>query len=364
MINNNRVVSEVRPVSEIKREYYRFPFTAIVGQDLLKRALILNVINPDIGGVLIRGEKGTGKSIAVRGLSEVLPEIEVVTGCRYNCAPRGDYEQLCPECQTKYDENNGILPSINRPIKIVDMPLNITEDRLLGTIDIEKILHQGAKSFEPGLLAEAHRGILYIDEINLLDDAIIDLLLDAAAMGVITIEREEISMSYQSRFILIGSMNPEEGELRPQLLDRFGLQVSVMTLKDAESRMEIVRRTNEFSKTPKEFRDKYEPEQLALKQKIIRAREQFRNVIVAPQFNELISRLSLDFHVDGHRADIIMRRAVQANAAFDGRTEVSVDDVILSAELALPHRMRRLPFEELEFSTMMLRKLVEKHLTK
>lgn len=321
-----------------------YPFIAIVGQEMMKKALILNAIDPEIGGVLIQGQKGTAKSISVRGLAEILPGIAVVEGCRFNCDPE-DKENLCPECEQRQAE--GRFNVVKRPIKVIDLPLNTTEDRLLGSIDIERILREGTKAFEPGILAEAHRGILYVDEINLLDDYVVDTLLDAAAMGIALVEREGISVSYPAKFIIVGSMNPEEGELRPQLLDRLALLVSVKGITDIASRIEIVRRRERFTSNPEEFRKKFNVEQNDLRARIVKARETLPFITITPQLLEMIARLSMDFKVDGHRADIIIERAARANVAFDGRREVTVDDIIVAAEMALPHRMRRTVAEEL-----------------
>ena len=340
-----------------KKEFY--PFAAIVGQEALKKALILNVINPEIGGVLIRGEKGTAKSIAVRGLVDILPKIKVVKGCRFNCDPDIP-EKYCFECKIKA-ERNEIVPEY-KPVSIVDIPLNITEDRLVGSIDIEKVLTEGKKSFEPGLLAKAHRNILYIDEINLLEDNIIDALIDVAAMGVVTIEREAISMSYPSKFILIGSMNPEEGELRPQLLDRLALQVEIKGLDNVKDRVEVIKRSREFLEDPVGFRQKFAEEEKKIRERIAEASERLKDVSTPPRVMALISRIGIDFNIDGHRGDIIMERTARTHAAFEGRTETDVEDVIVAAELALPHRMRKRPFEEEEFSSSMLRRLVEKYI--
>jgi len=343
---------------EMKTQRELFPFTAIVGQDDMKLALILNSIDPDIGGVLIQGQKGTGKSISVRGLAELLPEIEVISGCLYSCDPR-DKEKWCWECKEKYGKGNVEIPISKRPIKVVELPLNATEDRVVGTIDIEKILTQGLKAFEPGILAEANRGILYIDEINLLDDYIVDVLLDAAAMGVVTVEREAVSVSYPGKFIIVGSMNPEEGALRPQLLDRIALQVKVKGVEDIQGRMEIVKRREEFNQNPAAFREKYKAQQEELRKKIERARELLKDVNITPEQLELIAKISLSFGVDGHRADIIIERTAKALAAWNGRLNVEIEDIIKAAEFALPHRMRKRPFEEEEFSVEKLRRVVE-----
>ena len=339
-----------------KKKRVLFPFTAIVGQEKMKRALILNAIYPEIGGVLIRGQKGTGKSVSVRALADVLPDIEV-TGCRFNCDP-AEPENFCSECEMR--ASKGMLQTFSRPVMVVDLPLNITEDRLLGSIDIEKILHEGSRSFEPGILAEAHRGILYVDEINLLDDYIVDILLDAASSGRVVIEREGISITHPAKFIIVGSMNPEEGELRPQILDRIALQTDVVGIHDVDKRIEIIRRREEFSKDPEAFREKYRPAQEELKARITEARSILNNVTTPERIYNLIGQICLDFDVDGHRADIIIERAARANAAFEGRLEVTAEDVIIAAEMALPHRMRRRPYEGEEFSIDALRRWVSK----
>jgi magnesium chelatase subunit I len=337
-----------------------YPFTAIVGQEAMKKALILNAINPRIGGVLARGQKGTAKSTAVRALTEVLPEIEVVAGCRFNCNP-SDPEKLCWECKERYEK--GTLRTKMRPIKVVDLPLNATEDRVVGSLDIEKVLTEGLRSFEPGILAEANQGILYVDEINLLDDYVVDVLLDAAAMGICTVERESVSVSHPAEFIIVGTMNPEEGELRPQLLDRIALQAEIKGLKDSEQRTEIIKRIHEFNANPHKFRAKYEEEQRKLRARIVKARQLLPRVTTPSKILDIIAKICIDFNVDGHRADIIIERTARTNAAYEGRTQVTVDDVIEAAELVLPHRMRRRPFEEGEFSSDLLRTLVTREET-
>ncbi len=330
----------------------------MINQEKLKRALILNVINPEIGGVLIRGRKGVGKSAAVEGLTDILPEIEVVKGCRYNCDPN-DPEHFCPECREKQEK--GTIERVKKRMEVVKLPLNITEDRLIGSIDIEKALTEGTKAFEPGLLAKAHRNILYVDQINLLEDNVVDLLLDAAAMGMVAVEREGISVSYQSHFIFIGTMNPEEGELRPQLLDRLALQVEVETIRDVEKRVEIMKRMNAFSENPLAFKSQFRGAEDTVSKKIREARKLLPEVETPENILYIITKLGIDFNLDGHRGDIIMERTAQTNAAFEGRKEVAVEDVILAAEMALPHRMRKQPFEEEKFSSEMLKKLVDSY---
>jgi magnesium chelatase subunit I len=352
--------AKAQEVPRMKARKLEYPFTAIVGQDVLKRALVLNVVNPKVGGVLIRGEKGTGKSIAVRALADILPPIDVVDGCKYNCDPRKT-EKLCNECKALLEK--GELRAVKAPTKIVNLPLNITEDRLVGSIDIERILNEGTRSFEPGLLAEAHRGILYVDEINLLEDNVVDVLLDAAAMGMVTIEREGISLNYPADFIIIGSMNPEEGELRPQLLDRLALQAEVMGIHDVGQRVEIMKAAREFALDPVVFRDQHRDNLKGLREEIIRARDLLPKVTTPDSVLAIITKIGIDFNIDGHRGDIIIERTARTNAAFEGRLQTTPDDVILAAEMALPHRMRKQPFEEESFSAEMLRRLVRKYET-
>jgi magnesium chelatase subunit I len=344
----------------MKTKKVDFPFTAIVGQEVLKRALILNVVNPKVGGVLIRGEKGTGKSIAVRAMADILPPIEIVEGCKFNCDPKKP-DKFCNDCKALLEKNE--VKVVKAPTKIVNLPLNITEDRLVGSIDIERILNEGVRSFEPGLLAEAHRGILYVDEINLLEDNVVDVLLDAAAMGMVTIEREGISLNYPSEFIIIGSMNPEEGELRPQLLDRLALQAEVTGIDNVEQRVEIMMATREFSLDPIVFRDQHREKLKTLREEIVHARELMGKVKTPDSVLGIITKIGIDFNIDGHRGDIIIERTARTNAAFEGRTESTPDDVILAAEMALPHRMRKQPFEEESFSAEMLRRLVRRYET-
>jgi magnesium chelatase subunit D len=320
------------------------PFTAIIGQDEMKRALLLNAINPRIGGVLIRGEKGTAKSTAVRALAELLPDIDVINGCPFNCNPINEREMcdFCIEAAAR-DEPQEV---ISRQVRVVDLPLGVTEDRVVGTIDMERAIKEGTKAIEPGILAHVNRGILYIDEINLLDDHVADVLLDAAAMGVNVVEREGISLSHPSRFILIGTMNPEEGEIRPQLLDRFGLQVYVEGLEDIEQRMAIVKAAEAFETDPEGFRAACEAEQAALRGHILDAKSLLDTVTISDDHLRLIVDTCIQLGVRTHRAEITISRTARTIAALAHRTEVTNEDIREAMELALPHRMRRKPFEE------------------
>ena len=316
-----------------------YPFSAIVGQEELKRALVLNLVYPGIGGVLIRGEKGTAKSTAVRALKGILPEIEVVKGCPCGCDPHT--EVLCPWCQDQLKP----LESVFRQVRVVDLPVGSTEDRVVGSLDMETALREGRRRFEPGILADANRGILYVDEINLLDDHLVDVLLDAAAMGVNTVEREGISWTHPSRFVLVGTMNPEEGELRPQLLDRFGLCVEVRGMTEPEQRLQVMTRRAAFEEDPMGFCAAWEEREMELARRIVAARRQLRNVVVSENVMRAIVELAVETKVDGHRADIVMLKTVKAMTALRGDGEARKEDVIQAARLALPHRMRRTPFQ-------------------
>jgi magnesium chelatase subunit D len=321
-----------------------YPFSAIVGQETMKIALILNVINPKIGGVLLRGEKGTAKSLAVRALAYLLPDVDVVSDCPFHCDPVNQKE-MCDACNRKV-ETGEMLLSAKRSVAVVDLPIGATEDRLVGTIDIEKAIKTGEKHFEPGILAEANRNILYIDEVNLLDDHLVDVLLDAAAMGVNFVEREGVSFSHPAHFVLVGTMNPEEGELRPQLLDRFGLAVDIKGIAYKEARAEIVRRRVAFEADPLSFVADNHENQEHIRNKIVEAIKLLPKVKLHDGMLNLITQICVDFAVDGHRADITIYKTACTIAAFRGRTEVTEDDVREAAELALPHRLHRQPFEE------------------
>jgi magnesium chelatase subunit D len=336
-----------------------YPFAALVGQERLKQALILNAVNPLIGGVLIRGEKGTAKSTAARGLAELLPPIAMVAGCPFHCHPEL-LELMCDACRELRGRGE-ILPRRDRPMPVVDLPLGTTEDRLLGTIDLEKAIKSGEKHFEPGLLASANRGILYVDEVNLLDDHLVDVLLDAAAMGVNVVEREGISFAHPARFILVGTMNPEEGELRPQLLDRFGLCVEVTGLHNLEARMAVVERRLAFEADPEGFTEKWQGEQDLIRQAILDARERLPQTTFSDDLLRLITAICVDQGVDGHRADIFMLKVARTLAAFRGREKVDSEDVREAAALVLPHRLRRKPFSESEMNENRLEETFRKH---
>lgn len=316
----------------------RYPFTAVVGMDDLRLALLLNAVSPAVGGVLVRGEKGTAKSTAVRALADLLPEVPVVTGCRFSCDP-GAPDPQCP------DGPHEAAPAGARPARMVELPVGASEDRLVGALDIERALAEGVKAFEPGLLADAHRGILYVDEVNLLHDHLIDLLLDAAAMGSSYVEREGVSVRHAARFLLVGTMNPEEGELRPQLLDRFGLTVEVAASREPEQRVEVVRRRLAFDDDPAAFAARWADEETALRDRVVAARRLLPSVALGDAALLQIAATCAAFEVDGMRADIVMARTATALAAWAGRTEVTSEDVRQAALLALPHRRRRNPFD-------------------
>jgi Mg-chelatase subunit ChlI len=319
-----------------------FPFTAIVGQERMRRALILNAVYPRIGGVLIRGERGTAKSTAARGLAALLPPVRVVRGCRFNCDP--DQPQTwCTECREQYQNGSIEVDEIITPF--INLPVSATEDRVVGTLDIEKAIQKGERHFEPGVLAAANRGLLYIDEVNLLDDHVVDVLLDAAAMGVNNVEREGISFSHPSRFMLVGTMNPEEGDLRPQLLDRFALSVEIRGLLDARQRMAIMQRNIAFENDAENFIEEWRESEEELSQRIDNARKIVEQVKFTNRDLLTIASLTASMAVDGHRADLVILKAARAQAAFEGRLSITSLDIALAAELALPHRMRRGPFD-------------------
>ncbi|MFJ3660303.1 putative cobaltochelatase [Streptomyces sp. NPDC090119] len=316
----------------------RFPFTAVVGQQDLQLALLLNAVAPNIGGVLVRGEKGTAKSTAVRALAALLPEVEVVAGCRFSCDPASP-DPTCP------DGPHTVAAAEARDARMVELPVGASEDRLVGALDIERALAEGVKAFEPGLLAAANRGILYVDEVNLLHDHLVDVLLDAAAMGASYVEREGVSVRHAARFLLVGTMNPEEGELRPQLLDRFGLTVEVAASREPDQRVEVVRRRLAYDDDPAGFAARWADEERAVRQRIVAARELLPKVRLGDGALKQIAATCAAFEVDGMRADIVMARTATALAAWDGRSDVLAEDVRQAALLALPHRRRRNPFD-------------------
>lgn len=315
-----------------------YPFTAIVGQKEMKEALILNLINPAIGGVLIRGEKGTAKSTAVRGLTDLLDEIEVIDGCQFHCRP--DSHNLCEECREKVNPK-----TVSYKRRVVELPVSSTEDRVVGSLDMEKAIKNGEKVFEPGLLAQANGNILYVDEINLLDDHIVDVLLDSAAMGINTVEREGISYSHPSKFVLVGTMNPEEGDLRPQLLDRFGLVVEIHGEHEIKDRSELIRRRLEYENNSEDFCAIWQSEQDKLKQKIAAAQKKLPLVEIPESLYRDAAKIGIALQVDGHRADITLLKTACTLAAFEGAETVTREHLIHCAPMVLTHRMRRMPFE-------------------
>ncbi|MBR1976587.1 MAG: AAA family ATPase [Phascolarctobacterium sp.] len=321
-----------------------YPFTAIVGQEDMKMALILNVINPALGGVLIKGEKGTAKSTAVRALAELLPAMQAVHGCRFNCDPH-NHNLFCDDCAKNY-VSDAVCHIEDVKMRVVELPVSATEDRVVGTLDIEHAIKHGEKKFEAGILAQANRNILYVDEINLLDDHVVDVLLDAAAMGINTVEREGVSYSHPARFVLVGTMNPEEGDIRPQLLDRFGLSVVVTGEHDPSQRVEVIKRRLSYEDNADEFIASYQEEQEALAEKILKAREVLPNVTISDELLETVAKLAVELGVDGHRADITVIKTALTMAAFSEHKEVEMSDLKAAAKLVLPHRMRRRPFEE------------------
>lgn len=314
-----------------------FPFSAIVGQDLLKKSLLLNVIDPNIGGVLIRGDRGTAKSTAVRALAQLLPERAVVEGCPFGCSSDSEMED-CPVCSSKDNVNK-----VMRNMRVVELPVSATEDRVVGTIDISSAIKSGEKRFEPGILAEANGNILYIDEVNLLNDHIVDVLLDVAAMGLNTVEREGVSYSHPSRFVLVGTMNPEEGDLRPQLLDRFGLCVSVEGITDVESRMLVAERRRDYTKDPEAFMGQWKAKDAEITRMVVEAKRLLPEVIIASDMMRLAVETCIEYNVEGHRADITIMNAAAAIAALNGRKNVVSKDIEEAAVMVLAHRTKDPP---------------------
>ncbi len=317
-----------------------FPFTAVIGQEDMKLALILNVIDPRIGGVMIMGDRGTGKSTTIRALADLLPEIEVVADDPFSRSPQD------PDIQRERGTED--IPVAPKKVPMVDLPLGATEDRVCGTIDIEKALSEGVKAFEPGLLAKANRGILYVDEVNLLDDHLVDVLLDSAASGWNTVEREGISIRHPAQFVLVGSGNPEEGELRPQLLDRFGMHAEIHTVRDPELRVQIVEQRSEFDQDPQAYLDKFQDQQADLQQQLVEAQNRLPQVKIDHDYRIKISQVCSELDVDGLRGDIVSNRAAKAIAAYEGRDEVTLDDIRRTITLCLRHRLRKDPLESID----------------
>jgi Mg-chelatase subunit ChlI len=324
-----------------------YPFSALVGQQDMKLALLINVVNPAVGGVLIRGEKGTAKSTAVRALARLLPEQEEVADCPYSCHPH-DATAMCAGCARRLAAGED-LPVARRRVRVVELPVGATEDRLLGTLDLESALSRGRARFQPGILAAANRQILYVDEVNLLEDHLVDALLDAAAMGVNTVERESLSVTHPARFTLVGTMNPEEGELRPQLTDRFGLCVQVEGLEDPAARAEVVRRRLAFEADPEVFLAAYAEQEAQLTRRIAAARRLLPRVTHSPEVLDRVVRVCLELKVDGHRGDLTLLKTALTLAALEGRQTATLADVDRAALMALPHRLRRRPLAEMRF---------------
>ncbi|MBC1218412.1 magnesium chelatase ATPase subunit I [Nostoc sp. UCD121] len=323
-----------------------FPFTAIVGQEEMKLALLLNVIDPKIGGVMIMGDRGTGKSTTIRALADLLPEISVVANDPFSSDP-SDPDLMSDEVRQLL-EQGAEIPVAHKKVQMVDLPLGATEDRVCGTIDIEKALSEGVKAFEPGLLAKANRGILYVDEVNLLDDHLVDVLLDSAASGWNTVEREGISIRHPARFVLVGSGNPEEGELRPQLLDRFGMHAEIHTVKEPALRVQIVEQRADFDQNPLVFLESCKAQQEALQEQIVNAQKLLPEVKLDYELRVKISEVCSELDVDGLRGDIVSNRAAKALTAYEGRTEVTVDDICRVITLCLRHRLRKDPLESID----------------
>ena len=332
-----------------------FPFSAIVGQDEMKLALLIAAVDASIGGVLVFGDRGTGKSTAVRALAALLPPMRVVVGCMYACDPAAP-AKLCDACRSG---NGGALKARQVPVPVVDMPLGATEDRVVGALDLERALSQGIKAFEPGLLARAHRGFLYIDEVNLLEDHLVDLLLDVAASGENVVEREGISVRHPARFVLVGSGNPEEGELRPQLLDRFGLSVEVKTPTDLPTRIAVVRRRDDYERAPDEFIEGWKKDEARLRRQIVAARARLANTEVSDATLERAAQLCMKLGTDGLRGELTLMRAARALAALEGDAAVGDAHLKRVAPSALRHRLRRSPLDDAGSTTRVERALAE-----
>nr|AYR05940.1 Mg-protoporyphyrin IX chelatase [Lithothamnion sp.] len=334
-----------------------FPFTAIIGQEEMKLALLLNVIDPKIGGVMIMGDRGTGKSTTIRAIADLLPQISVVQDDPFNSHP-SNYELMSNEVKSSIENGDKIIQKlINVPM--VDLPLGATEDRVCGTIDIEKALTEGIKSFEPGLLAKANRGILYVDEVNLLDDHLVDILLDSAASGWNTVEREGMSVRHPARFVLVGSGNPEEGELRPQLLDRFGMHAEIKTVKDPSLRVKIVEQRSKFDQDPHSCLNEYKIKQDELKKRILLAQDKLSSVVIDYALRVKISEICSELNVDGLRGDIVTNRAAKAFAAYNSKDIVDIEDIRVVIKLCLRHRLRKDPLDTID-SGSKVNQVVEK----
>jgi Mg-chelatase subunit ChlI len=334
-----------------------YPFTAVVGQERMRRALVLNAVDPRIGGVLIRGERGTAKSTAARALAALLPKVKTVENCRFGCDPDKP-ATWCTECRDRVAQGE-VLKSVWRHTPFINLPVSATEDRVVGTLDIEKAIQKGVRAFEPGVLAAANRGLLYIDEVNLLDDHVVDVLLDAAAMGVNIVEREGISFMHPARFILVGTMNPEEGDLRPQLLDRFALSVEIRGIRDARERVSIMERNLAFEADSTQFRQEWEAKEDELSAQIEKGRHLVDEVTHTKQNLLSIAALTSSLNVDGHRSDLVILKTARAQAAFEGRTSITDRDIALAAELALPHRLKSGPFQREEMGMEELQERIE-----
>jgi magnesium chelatase subunit I len=317
-----------------------FPFSALVGQEAVKLSLMISAVDPGVGGVLILGDRGTGKSTAIRALASLLPPMQSIDGCAYHRAPDEFPDCDCEAC------SRGTADVASRAVPVVDMPLGVTEDRVVGAFDIEHALNTGEKRFQPGLLADAHRGFLYVDEVNLLEDHIVDVLLDVAASGVNVVERDGISARHPARFVLIGSGNPEEGELRPQLLDRFGLSVEVHTPTDVEERMQVVMRRGEFDLDPQRFVEQWQQQEAKVRRRIVSARKGLAQVDISDDMRETVSRLCIELNTDGLRGDLTLLRAARAAAALQGAPAVAQTHIVQVASMALCHRLRRDPLDD------------------
>ncbi|KAA5612960.1 magnesium chelatase ATPase subunit I [Rhodovastum atsumiense] len=334
-----------------------FPFSAIVGQEEMKLALLVAAVDASVGGVLAFGDRGTGKSTTVRALAALLPKMKVVVGCRYGCDPAGE-RGLCEDCKARRD-HGGTAKSAQVPVPVIDLPLGATEDRVVGALDLERALADGVKAFEPGLLARANRGFLYIDEVNLLEDHLVDLLLDVAASGENVVEREGLSVRHPARFVLIGSGNPEEGELRPQLLDRFGLSVEVRTPEDLPTRIEVVRRRDAFERDPEGFTAHWKKEDERIRRRIVAARNRIADVQVPDATLERAAKLCMALGTDGLRGELTLVRAARAVAALEGDKVVGDVHLRRVAPAALRHRLRRNPLDETVATTRVERALQE-----